>query len=356
MRDTAVYFMDESFSALGIVEGYSSLQWRESYFGVGRFAMTLAGKHAKLALGAKYVVWTGSAYTGIIEKFSSDTLTATVKGHFLEKELEYRAVNLHAQYAGGAEAVARQLVGDFCIRPADRRIPLLKLGADRGLGGSVSISPMGQTVLGAIGDICLEQEMSFRLRYDFLEHAIAFEMFRGLDRTQGQEENPWCAFSKEFDNVLEEKYTLAYEGRNFFYVAGEGEGAGREVLELDLSGGRRRRELFVDARDLSRRLEGGQAMPMAEYRGLLRTRGYQRAAAYATVESVDISVAPHCAMEYGLGDVVTYANRELGLVMEKRVTEICRVVEPNFAGCRIAVGKSPLTVVDKIKRDRSVGR
>ena len=356
MRDTAAYLMDADFSVLGIVEGFSSLQWRESYYGVGSFAITAAGGYASMAKGAAYAIWNGSGYTGVIENFDSDAHAVTLRGAFLEKELLHRAVNRHVQYSGGAEAVMRQLVSDFCISPADRRIPLLRLGASRGLGGHVSICPMGETVLGAIEDICLEQELSFMLRYDFAEHAIVFEAFQGIDRTQRQDANAWCVFSREFDNVLEEKYSLARDGRNFVYVAGEGEGAGRTVLEVDLSAGLRRRELFVDARDLTRRLDGGGEMPMPEYLELLRTRGKQRAANYVTVESADLRVAPANTMEYGLGDVVTYANRELGVVLEERITEITHVIERNFAGCSVALGRTPLSIIDKLKRDRSVGR
>ena len=349
-------FMDANFTALGIVERYSSLQWRENYFGVGSFALTVAGSYAAVAKKAVYVIWNESSYTGIIDDFDSDTHTVTLQGSFLEKELLYRAVNRFVNYSGNAEAVMRALVNDFCIQPVDRRIPLLRLGANRNLGGDVSISPMGETVLEVIEHICLEQELSFMLRYDFVGHAIVFEAFQGINRTQGQDANVWCTFSKEFDNVLEERYKLTRDGRNFIYVAGEGEGAERVVLEINLTDGERRRELFVEARDLTRRLEDGGEMPMPEYLELLRTRGKQRAANYVTVESVDINVAPQNTMEYGLGDIVTYTNHELGITAEKRITEINYVTEQNFVGNNVVLGRSSLSIIDKLKRDRSVGR
>ena len=348
--------MDGDFVKLGIVEGYSSLQWRESYFGVGSFALTAAGSYAPMAKEAVYVIWDGSNYTGTVEDFFSDTHTVTLQGSFLEKELLYRAVNRFVQYSGNAETVMRSLVDDFCICPANRRVPLLRLGTNNRLGGNVSISPMGETVLEAIEHICLEQELSFMLRYDFAGHAIVFEVFQGIDRTQNQDINAWCTFSKKFDNVLEEEYRLTKDSRNFIYVAGEGEGAERVVLEIDLTNGMHRRELFVDARDLTRRLDDGGTMPMPEYLELLRTRGKQRAANYVTVESVDVNVAPQNTMQYGLGDIVTYTNHELQLTMEKRITEINSVIEQNFAGHNVVLGRSSLSIIDKLKRDRSVGK
>ena len=345
-----ICIMDGDFKALGIVESFSSLQWNRKYHGVGSFALTTDASHTELAKAGAYAWWNGGERTGIIENVAFDDAKITLSGSFLEKELLYRAINVSRRYSGNAEAVMRQIVSDFCIDAPGRRVPLLRLGPGKGLGGKVDVSRMGSTVLEALEEICLEQELSFFLRYDFKEHAIAFEVFEGLDRTQGQDKNAWCVFSSEFDNVLGEKYAVARESRNYLYVAGEGEGEGRAVIEIDLTGGGKRRELFVDARDLRMRDDDGKDVPMEDYLGLLRTRGMQKAAEHVTVETVEIKVAPKNTMEYALGDICTYANRAIGLVFEKRITEINTVLEARNVAENVVLGRAEMSIIDKLKR------
>lgn len=112
--------------------------------------------------------------------------------------------------------------------------------------------------------------------------------------------------------------------KNFAYVAGEGEGSARVIVEVDLrsSADEERREVYVDARDLQSTYQddaGDEHTYTADqYRALLRQRGLEKLAEYQKIETVNGDVDPNANLTYGvdfdLGDLCTYRyQRHQGL-------------------------------------------
>ena len=347
-----VWLLDENFGALAAADTFDSLVWRERCWGAGDFSLRLPPDMAGTALRAAWASWGGSPYTGAAERFERDGKAAVLKGRFMEKGLAMRAALSDKAYSGRAEGVMRRIVFDNCIGPADRRVPLLELGEERGLGGGTAVSPFGAGVAETLDAIALEQGLSWRLRCAHAEKKILFEVFEGPDRTAGQSANPRLVLSEERGNVLEARRKLERGGRNFVFVAGEG----GEAVEIDLRAGPEpRRELFVDARNVPRRTGDGYMEP-GEYREILRARGLQAAAAYGGAEAAEIDVAPDAAAGIGLGDVATWLCPRTGASMDKRVTEIERVAETGFSGTRITLGRRPPGLADMVRMERGAGK
>ena len=86
--------------------------------------------------------------------------------------------------------------------------------------------------------------------------------------------------------------------RNYAYVAGEGEGSARIVEIVDQTSGGERRELYVDARDISR-----GSLTETQYRALLAARGASKLADH---RRVDMATATDLNAALRAGDVVWY--------------------------------------------------
>lgn len=138
----------------------------------------------------------------------------------------------------------------------------------------------------------------------------ALEIIEGQDRSEGQTANSPVIFSAEFENLLSSTYVLDTKNyKNVALVAGEGEGKKRRTLTLGTASGLARRELFIDARDLSSN-EG--EITEADYTAQLSARGAEKIAEHQITQAFDgeIDTANNFILDqdYFLGDIVTVEN------------------------------------------------
>ncbi len=340
-----VYVLDDDFRLIAIIDDFFSLQWRRKYFEPGNMEMHCDPRHFDSLRKGSYLYRPDSEYTAIIEEtlWARDDLS--VKGRFLEALLEGRCLNDFVTHSGKAEDVLRGMVSAYAL--GARGIPKLALGAYAGLGGETSIQKRGDTLLDACLQVSVEQEISFRLRYDFDADRIFFEVFQGLDRRESQNENPWAIFSESWENIISESYTRNIDHRNFAYVLGTGEEDDVFQIEVDQTNGAPRRELFIEARDI----EYDSYTTRAEYAALLRERGLQVLADYGEKQSAECEVDTSVPMDYGLGDICTYVNKRLQFAAEGRVVEILDTIEASGQTRSIVLGREPLNVIKKIRRE-----
>lgn len=188
-------------------------------------------------------------------KDAKGTRTAYCKGYFSEELLNGRVLNTQISLTGTPEVIGRKMVERYVINPTDagRKISQVKLGEPKGIGASVTVTATGDNLGDKLYEIEKTQELSHRLRYDYLNNDLIFEVWKGKNRTDDQTENSWAIFSDSFYNVKNAVYDRdESEYKNFAYVAGEGEAppvsSWRWILRS--SADEERRELYVDARDL----------------------------------------------------------------------------------------------------------
>lgn len=97
-----------------------------------------------------------------------------------------------------------------------------------------------------------------RNAYDFPTDTLRAEVWQGLDRRSSQTENPLAIFGGDEENVRLGDYTLSTrDEKNVAWVAGEGEGAERVIVEVDRSNGAPRKELWVNAADIRKESTSG---------------------------------------------------------------------------------------------------
>lgn len=171
--------------------------------------------------------------------------------------------------------------------------------------------------------------LGFRVYADPTEQCLVFEVYQGIDRTEAQEENARVIFSDAYHNIDKPHYQEnEAQYKNYAIVCGEGEGINRTIVEVDRTNGEDRRELLVDARDLSR---GNQTEE--QYSAVLIQRGNEKLDEHGRIQSFEAGIKSSSQFRYiedwNLGDIVTGKQTAWGVAMEQRVTEIEEVYENN---------------------------
>ena len=364
--------LDKNLDTLGVVSVFNTLIWDRRYYASGLFELYTPAEFFELMNTGRYLFRSDRKDLGVIREvnFARDAKgarTAYCKGYFAEELLNDRVLNTQINITGTPEDIGRQLVQKFAINPtdADRKIQHLQLGALTGVGTSVTVTATGAKLGDKLFDIEKTQELSHRLAYDYQANTLSFEVWQGKDRTDSQEVNSWAIFSDSFYNVKNAVYDRdESDCKNFAYVAGEGEGTARVIVEVDIraSAEEERRELYVDARDLQSAYvdDNGteHTYTAAQYRQLLRQRGLEKLAEYEKIETVNSDVDPDANLiymtDFDLGDLCTYRYTDVGIETTKRITEIQEVYEGSKQTLSVVFGNDMATSITKIiKREAS---
>lgn len=360
--------LDANFELIGEFSIYRSLIWDRRYHEAGVFEIHTAVEYFQLLNSGRYVYRHDRQDLGVIREVnykqtSNGARTAYCKGYFAEALLNNRVTIPGVNITGTPEEIGRTLVQQFFITPSDtsRGFPQIKLGALSGLGTSVTLQSTGDAIGDKLYELERTQELSHRLVFDFEDNTLTFEVWAGLDRTDDQEENSPATFSNAFYNVKNVIYDRdTSTAANFAYVAGEGEGDDRTIVEVDGRDdpGQERREIYVDARDLRRTYKDANGSEHtyteAQYQALLQQRGLEKLDEYAPVETVnsDVDAAANLVYmkDFDLGDLSTYQNQDVGIETVKRITEIQEVYEGSKSTLNITFGNDEMTSLTKIIR------
>lgn len=359
-----VYVLDADYQVMGLIDDFVTLIWSRRYYGTGSFELHCGVQHAELLQSGSYIYPSSSTDTGIIEEFgyTNDDIygkKVVVKGRFLKAMLADRVIDSTQKFSNlAAGEVVKQLVNTYCINPVDasRKIPKLELTESAAIGEAITTQITGDSLLDAVERICLEQQISASMQYDFTADKLTFDVRQGLNRTQSQIANTFAAFNEEFDNIAGADYSKEYGYKNYAYVAGAGEGAARIIEVVDIrQPGEGRREIYIDARDLQNIDSTGNAIPEATYRKTLRQRGLEKLAEYQPKETIETKIDLYSNLkykeDYDLGDLVTFIDSTIGVMAEQRITEICEYIESGELRIDVVFGQEKLSIMQKIKRE-----
>ena len=166
---------------------------------------------------------------------------------------------------GTVAEIARQIVKKYFVDTAGRQFASLQIGTIPSLTESISRQYKGDKVGEACYELLREAELSQRIRFDYLNNTLIYEVWQGLDRTQNQIANEWAIFSDNMETITDFGYERDITDHcNFAYVVGD-----EITVEIDQTHGARRRELYVHG-STSRKNDDGSAMTDAQYREKLR--------------------------------------------------------------------------------------
>lgn len=330
--------LNPSFQPIGVIDTFESIIWTDRYDDVGDFELTGLADSETMSLlrQENYIVYEDSVHLMIIEKIEltadpENGIKYKVSGRSVESILDRRIVWQQTILSSKVQYAINRLLNENVISPenTDRTIGFITFNqsSDQRLEDlHIDAQFTGDNLLTAITEICQKNNLGYRLYLNQAANGFVFEIYLGLDRSYDQIENSRVIFSPSFDNLVGSNYILNSEPlRTVAVVAGEGEGLSRtRSIVGDISGqGLARREMYVDARDLSS--DTDPPITMEEYTEQLDERGLEKLAEQGIIENFDGSIDTTLSFKYGtdfdLGDIVQVEN-ELGMKLKCRVAEI----------------------------------
>lgn len=387
-----LYIYNPDIELQGVVDGYSSLRWRRRFFEPGEFELHCPASPENLALlqEGNIIHRLDRDEAGIIEGIAIAATDSggdeiTVTGRMGSSMLDRRIVMPTINFSGTTEAAMRKLVSDNAITA--RPLLRLVLGTAGGFTPACTFQATYKNVLTVCEALGKAAPLGFRVRLDVPNKQWIFECYEGIDRSAGQTVRPQVVFCRGNDNIDNPSYTRDSTGyANCAIVGGEGDGAARVIAEVDQTGGAPRRELWVDAKDLTSKADAeddftgdgstttftlkhvpvdissvtvggasadytqsGSAITLStaptsgaaiavsytytltsdEYAALLRQRGVEKLAETIRSESFSADAIDtgnyKYRIDWDLGDIVTFAK--WGIRLDRRITEVEEVDE-----------------------------
>jgi len=324
---------DPNLDFKGISENQTSFVWTRRYFESGEFRIYLPLTEDNLALYkiGNLVTYRGANEAGVIEDLTlRNTSTERViiaQGRFLTSYMDRRLVRPTLNFSGKVEVAMRKMLSDAVA------IPLVQLGTLNGFTETIEFQATYKNLLTMEEKLSKGSNIGFRFRPDFTEKVIYFETYKGLNKSRGQTERAFVEFSDMFDNLNSvENRQNDQLLKTVGYVGGEGEGSQRQYVTVgdDSLTGLARREIFIDAKDIS-----SDDLTPAQYRAALTTRGNEKLNEQIFSNSYECTTIPSGNFEYkrdyDLGDIVTIKKADWGLNTNLRITEIQEVYEHGSA-------------------------
>ena len=344
-----LWILTEDFVPQGIVDTATSIIWANRHRQCGDFEIYVSASAELMELlqEDRLVVREDDDMVGVIEKIQTGTDEENgdfllVTGRCTRSILARRIVWDQTALNTTTENAMRQLVTDSFISPVitERKYDKLALAAVHGYTDKVQVQYTGDNILEAIEALCAAKNYGFKVLLQ--DDMLVVDFYKGTDRSMSQSDNPRVLFSERYDNLTTTTYTLEKAGyKTVALVAGEGEGSARRRTIVGRSAdqtGLHRREVFVDARDVSSN-EG--EITDEEYTAQLAERGNTALSEAPIVQSMEGTIEPLqmyvYKQDYFLGDIVTVCNK-YGVQVDTQVLEVVEVWDENGYTCTPTFG------------------
>lgn len=366
-----LYILDTNFNTLTFIDEYISLIWNERYNEAGDFELILPKSSPVIPYMAmnNYLWSDDSNKLMIIENYKtqSDILSGDeilYSGRSLESILDRRIVWQQTTVSGKVQDVIRKLLNDSIIfqkkngnvwineyETSDRRIENFRFEPNDDPKLAEITMPeaqfTGDNIYEVINTITKLYKIGYEIylnpttrewvdeetgeHYQYTVNQFIFKLYLGVDRSSKQTTVPQIEFSENNENLLSSLTTILGDTyRNVALIAGEGEGLARRTKTYGTETGLTRRELFVDARDIS---SNDGAISNDSYLKLLEERGKEKLKDYEVKKETDTDVDTNSdlyelGVDYMLGDVVENVD-SYGIRSRSRITEITTSITPS---------------------------
>jgi hypothetical protein len=332
--------LNSDLQNIATIDTYESLIWTDRYYKYGDFEITdspssqFIQQHLK---NAAFASIRESPHLMVVEYFNIRTDVdsgdkAIVKGRSLESILDRRVVWSPTLLQGNFQASMQQLLEENAINPAliDRKIQKLQFTYNNDptiVNRTVDIQYAGETLYNCISHLCSRRGLGFRI-LPTATGMFNFEFYNGKNRSYDQTTNPYVVFSPDSDNLVNADYIESNQAlKNVALIGGE-EGVGNARLYTSIGYGLdlNRREIFVDASDVTR-TTSNYTLTDAEYLEQLQEKGEEELSRNSYIQAfegqVDLSHTYTYGVDFSMGDILQVADR-YGHEAKSRVVELVR--------------------------------
>lgn len=332
------YILDTEFKSVMLVDLFESTIWTDRYREEGDFEIFLFPSN-EIITNAKddyYLYNPSSEHMMIIEhqEITTDVEEGArfiVTGHSLESILKRRIVWTQTTISGSLQNGIKKLIDENIINPEVKERKISNFVFKESIDPAITKLKHEQQYTGdvlydVIKNLCELYDIGFKIIYNFDTGNFEFSLYKGIDHSYNQNRNPYVIFSPHYENIINSNYIHGIEDyKNVTRIGGEGIGINRVMADYGTASGLTRREIFTDARDLSKKTDDGTELTDEAYTNLLRQRGKENLSEYVIKEGFEGEVEASKMFVYGrdflLGDCVQVEN-EFGISGTSLVSEI----------------------------------
>lgn len=387
---------------VGEIDNYESMFFIRSWHGIGSIEIRINRykKYADALLKNNLILIDADLSKVFIIKHREIELDENgkitenwlIKGYALKSIVAQRITMppIHTAYdnkSGNAETVMKHYIDMNVVNPLDsrRKIPQLVLAPDLQRGDNIMYSSRFKNLAEEMSTLSLTSGLGWNVLLNIDNKQMVFDVVEGKDLTANQTVNPPVIFSPQFESVKNMQYVQSdLNYKNVGIVAGQGEGIERRVIEVGSFSGLNRHEIFIDARDVEEVDEDEQSIPEHLVIQALTDRGqqqlnellqeeylegqlltpitrieYERQFHFLStlqvgefeVKTVRNLSAFNYQIDYDLGDIVTVQNKDWGVTLDARITEIKEIYETQGFSLEATFGNNRPTLIQKIKQE-----
>lgn len=309
------------------IDEFESLVFTRSFYGYGTFEIKIdAGNTKAFELTENRFIML-SNYTnkiGIIKHIEATTqgngTIISVRGYEVKGILSQRytipptAQDQQSFTDTDVETVIKSIVQRNCIDLTDYAFSNFAIATNQNRGNTIDFNTRYKKLSDEVKGVGQSNDIGHTMYFDFTTGNVVFDVVEGVNRVQSQSVNNRAIFAIKFDNVKMEKYIKS--SLNCFdsaIIAGQGEGATREIETINNNSGYAMQVMFVDARDIT-----GTDNLLA--------RGNERLATVQQLETFDNMIYHDRTMVYetdwDLGDYVTLQSDIFDVTVDKQILEV----------------------------------
>ena len=310
-----------------------NVQWNRKYYSCGDFSIQLNASDYDDSM--KYVMCDDYPEVGIINQVNYENKETgeyvLLSGYFLEFKLYDKIVYPRFNQSGNITNIARNLFNGY---KSDIDI---ECGLFENLGTTTTLQESNDELAKRLYALLQSQELSFRVKFDYVNNNRFFEVWQGIDRTQDNiQGNNWVTFSSEFGNVKNEVITIDDSNyKNYAIVVGNGAYEdGNQITEIvDLSNGGYQKQVYVDATSST---YDSEEQTLQEFKDSLYQIGLENLLEKNMIQNITFDLIQ--GDEFDLGDKVTYYNAYLKKTYETRIIELSYIYKNNDKEVKITIG------------------
>lgn len=266
MERTLIYVYDENLRIVGGFDDYKSLIWARRYRENGdcEIYAPASSEAIELLKIGRFVRRIGDDMVCLIQSVEITssategdyiTVTGTDAACLLDRRIVWRTTTCYGNAEKFLLKIANESLGaaaeDFRQYKSSGGDLLFTAADPSGLVSSLSL----QVSYKQVGEVIRENCLRFGWGYcvQLVNGVLLFSVYAGADRSASVQ------FSDDLENLITSDYLHdETNSQNVALVAGEGEGAARQKQYLGDATGKDRFEIYVDARDLSKKITFGQ--------------------------------------------------------------------------------------------------
>lgn len=377
-----LYVLDKELNLIGVIDNFETLIWTRKYTEPGKFQLNLPATEDNISLmkDENIIYKKDDVEGGIIKHIEysvSDKGEKSLVVHgslttsYLSRRINWGRIN----YTGRVDLLMQKVVKDNCISPSNsnRIIPLLEI-IETNYTDTISKQDSFSTITDLLTDIANTKDFGYRIRINTRngKRYLGFEVYKGIDRSVNQSSISPTVFSLDMENILTENYVKDNSDfKNVTLIGGAGEGKDRRMTKID-TGVKEldRYEFFTDAKDVQDTKEVEQEvtdeegnkstetvtvqMPDSEYLPLLLQQGNEKLAECKKIETFEGTINTNAnnvyKVDYDLGDIVTILDKDLGIKLDTRITEIEETYEKGKLQIVPTFGNNIPTLLTKLKQ------